>query len=178
MPGHDFVELMRIQIRDGKSLLEFSGGKTFTQVLTETGDAMRTVAVVPIEIIRNETVHALRDAEADPVLQHLAPMRIVQTRPIFAHPADVVTIVRNRLSEAVLLDQIKRVQDGSGAEQFFIPLIAIESEEAAWPFWTVRIAYEKFYIQMTDHFDATTMQLRVEPGEPFGAFTLAAHWKM
>src|SRR2546422_2489269 len=133
MPAHDLVELMRVQIRDGESLLQFSGGKSRAQVLAEAADAIRTVAIVPVKVIRNESVHTLRDAEADPGLQHLSPMRIVQARPILAHAANAVVLVRNRFAGSVLLQQFHRVRDGLWAEELFVPLIAIEPEKAARP---------------------------------------------
>src|SRR3989442_8048482 len=102
MPAHDLVELMRVQIRDGESLLQFSGGKSRAQVLAEAPHAIRTVAIVPVKVSRNETVHSLRDAEADPRLQHLAPIRIVQARPILAHAANSIFLNRNRHSQSFL----------------------------------------------------------------------------
>src|SRR2546425_12468232 len=178
MPAHDLVELMRVQTRDGESPLQFSGGKSRTQVLAEAADAIRTVAIVPVEIIRNETVHTLRDAEADPGLQHLAPMRVVQARPILAHAANAIVLIRNRFSESVLLQQFQRVRDGLLAEELFVPLIAIEPEKAARPLRTVRIADEKFHVHVPDHLHAAAMQFRVEPFEPIGAFAVAAYRKM
>ena len=50
MPAHDLVEVMRVQIRDGESLLQFSGGKSRAQVLAEAPHAIRTVAIVPVKV--------------------------------------------------------------------------------------------------------------------------------
>src|SRR5436189_4687097 len=140
MPAHDLVELMRVQIRDGESLLQFSGGKSRAQVLAEALHAIRTVAIVPVKVSRNETVHTLLDAEADPGLQHLAPMRVVQARPILAHAANAIVLIRNRFTQPVPLQQFHRVSDRLWAEERFVPLIAIEAEKAAGPLRTFRIA--------------------------------------
>src|SRR5205809_7383754 len=112
MPAHDRVELMRVQIRDGESLIQFSGGKSRAQVLAEALHAKRTVAIVPVKVSRNEAIHTSRDSEADPGLQHLAPMRVVQARPILAHAANAIVLIRDRFSQSVLLQQFNRVRDG------------------------------------------------------------------
>jgi hypothetical protein len=131
------------------------------QVLAEALDAIRTVAIVTVKVIRYETVHTLREAEADPGHQHLAPMRVVQARPILAHAANAIVLIRNRFSESVLLQQFHRVRDWLLAEQFFVPLIAIEPEKAARPLQTFRIADEKLHVQVTDHLHTAAMQLGV-----------------
>src|SRR5439155_16395699 len=169
---------MRVQLPDGKALLEVRNGKSLTQVLTETRDAIRTVAIVPVKVIRDKTVHSSRDAAAHPGLQHLSPMRIVQARPILAHAANAVVLVRNRFAGSVLLQQFHRVRDGLWAEELFVPLIAIEPEKAARPLRTFRIADEKFHVQMTDHLRAAAMQLGVEPREPLRALPMASDGKM
>ena len=92
MPGRDFVERMCCQIGDGKTLFEFAGSKSLAQILAEGRHAIVAVAIVPVEVIRDETVHAARDAATNPGLQHLAPVRVVQTGPILAHPADAVIL--------------------------------------------------------------------------------------
>jgi hypothetical protein len=160
------------QISDGESFLQLFGGEPLAQVLAESDDTVGTVAIVPVKVIRDETIHTLRNAKAGPGLQNLAPLRVVQARPIFAHPSDVVSLARDRLSEFVLLQQVKRVGNRLWSEQLFIPLIAIESKESARPLRAFRIAHQELYIHMADHFHASAMQLGVEAART----TLGTRW--
>src|SRR2546426_10038413 len=101
----------------------------YTDALPISRHAMWTVAIVSIKIICDKTVHALRDAVADPGLEHLAPVRIVQAGPILAHAANVVVVVSDRFPEFIFFEQLKWVRDGFRAKEFFVPLSAIEPEK-------------------------------------------------
>src|SRR2546427_581590 len=175
MPADNFVKVMRVQIADGKSLLEVCGSKSLSQVLAEAGHAMRTMAIVPVKVVRNETVHPLRNPVADPCFEHLAPMRIIQTGPILAHAANAVSLARDWLSRFVLLQQFQWVGDGLWTEQLFVPLRAIESEKSARPLGTIWIADQKFYVHVANHLNATPVQFGVEAGEPLATLAVAAH---
>src|SRR5207247_6382066 len=99
----------------------------------KAGHAMFAMAIVPIKVVGDETIHPARDTATDPGFQHLAPTRIVQTCPILAHPTDAVGLVGDGLSELVFFQQLKRIRDRLWSEQLFIPLVTIEAEEAARP---------------------------------------------
>ena len=157
VPDRDFVELMRVQLPDGKALLEVRNGKSLTQVLTETRDAIRTEAIVPVKIIRDKTVHSSRDAAAHPGLQHLAPMRVIQTGPILAHATDVVVVVRDWFPVSIFLQQFNGVRHRLWAKQLFVPLSAIEPEKTARALRAVRITYKEFHVHVTDHLRAAAM---------------------
>src|SRR4029079_16857473 len=64
------------------------------------------------------------------------------------------------------------------SEQFFIPLIAIKTEESARAFGRIRIADEKFHIHVTHHLHTATMQLGVQLGKPITALAQAANRKI
>src|SRR5262245_11836369 len=157
MPSHDVIELVRIQIGDGKTLLELLGGEVIAQILAEAAHAIFAVAIMTVKVIRNKTIHTSRDAVTDPGFQHLAPLGIVQARPILAHTTDAVSFIRNWFPGFVFLQKVERIGDRLWSEQLFIPLIAIEFEKATRALRTIRIAHEKFYIEMADHFHSASM---------------------
>src|SRR5258708_4969651 len=122
---------MRVQVRDGKSLLQFFCRESLAQVLAKGRHAIFAVAIMPVKIVGDEAIHSPLEAAASQTLQDLAQMRVVQTRAILAHPADAVGLAGDRLAEFVLLQQIKRINDRLWSEQLFIPLVTIKAEEAA-----------------------------------------------
>src|ERR1043166_6060070 len=163
---------MCIQVCDRKSLLQFCGSKSPAQVLAEGRDAKLAMTVVPVKVVGDETIDSLADSVPDPRLQHLPPMRIVQTGPILEHPADAVALTRDRLSRSVLFQKIQGVRDGLWAEDLFVPLVTIKSKEATRPFRTVGITYQELYIHVPDHLHATLMQLGIESRKPFATFAM------
>src|SRR5687768_8942354 len=98
MPGQDLVELMRREIRNTKSLLQFPGFESLAQLSLEPVHAMLAMPIVPLTVSCANAIHVAADNTAQPSLQLLAPMRIVQARTIPAHAADAVSLVGKRLS--------------------------------------------------------------------------------
>src|SRR5690348_2626448 len=113
---------------------------------------MRAEAIVAVKIVNDKAVHSLTDAETHPCLQHGAPIGIVEARPILAHAADTVSLIRDRLSKAVFLQQIDGVSDRFRSEDFLIPLRVIKTKETTRSFGTFGVAHKKFHIHVADDF--------------------------
>src|SRR5262245_46319860 len=123
-------------------------------------------AVVPVEIVADESVHAATDALTHPRLEHLFPGRITQTGPVLRHAPDGVSAVGDGRAIGILLEQLQRVRHGLGTEHLFVPQIAIELEEAARAVGPRGIANEKLDVEMSDDFDAPLVELVVELFKP------------
>src|SRR5690606_31296198 len=138
-------------------------------------DAALAAAIVPIEVVDDESVDSLRDPEAHPSLEHLAPGGMVETGPVLAHAADRIALRRDRIPTRVLLEEVERARSRSRAQERFIPAVTIELEEAARPVRALGVADEEFDVHVTDDARAASVDLAIEAREPVGAFALTSH---
>src|SRR5687767_13321889 len=102
--------------------------------MLEAGGAVRAQAVVTVEVVDNEAVDAATDANLRPRLEHVAPLGVIETAPVFLHAANAVVLARPRSAVGVLLEQFHRVLHGPWAKLFLVPEVAVELEEAGRPF--------------------------------------------
>ena len=178
MPGADLGELMVGEVIDLKLRLQFPHGKPITKVGAELALAMFAEAVVAVEIIDHEPIHAGADPLANPSLEHGPPVGVVQAGPIFLHAANGIILVGYRGAVGIAFEQLQRIGYRLGAKLRFIPEIVIELEEPARPVVAIEIAYQKFDVEMADHRCLQLMQISVALDQPITVFLEADLGKM
>ena len=121
VPCADFLELMGGQAVDFKLLLQFLCGEVFAKIVSKLLLAMFAQAIMTIKIVDYEPVYACINTVLHPGFEHFVPVGVVEAGPIFLHPSNGISVVRERCPISFFFQQLQGALYRLGAELFFIP---------------------------------------------------------
>ena len=170
MPGPDLFKGVFFEVGYPEVFRQLFFIVASRKVTLESGNAVRAMAVMAVEVVDDKTIDAPADGEADPRLEHRSPVGVSQAAPVFLHASDAVALLGEQASITVSFEQFGGIFYRFGAELGLVPLILVELEESPGALFGIDVADEEDDVEVPQRLDAALVDRAVQICKPLRAF--------